>query len=150
MPREFRVVCNKRGLSEYLRLTLPGLFQGSLEWWILEIVNVFAGFVKDADVVIAATTVISNINLLCIAFAVGCSNAISVRVGKYIGYGSIYYAQRASLIGFLIGLTVSIVVWVVSFHLRNEIPKLWIYEHDTVTLASKLIIVFNVLQLSMN
>ena len=148
IPRSFAVVCNKRGIKEYLRLTLPGLFQGSLEWWIFEIALIFSGFVKNPDIVIASTTVIANINLLCLSLALGASNAISIRVGKYIGYGSIYYAQRASLIGFLIGFIACFIVGVFAFFLRHEIPKFWIYDKSTIELASKLIIFFVFLQLS--
>merc|ERR1712113_558627 len=75
-------------------LTKKGLFQNAFEWIIQEVAIILAGYVVDSTIALSTTVILSNVNVIPMAFMIGISNAANVRTGKYIGKADIVGAKR--------------------------------------------------------
>jgi len=84
------------GLWQYVSLAAPSLISIS-EWWASEIAIFWAGSTalsSTPEVCISAMTIYQSVNSSCFMFAVGCSVAVSTRVGNWLGMGESGDAKR--------------------------------------------------------
>ena len=140
---------NKESRNDYVSLALPGLVQSCFEWWMQQIGVILSGYIRDPTLALSATVIMGLMNGICIMMSWGCYMAITIRVGKYVGAGMKYEAQRSAKAGVVISSTISIVVAILVFLFRYEIPYFFTNDQDIVDLLSDLIIVLCFLQFFM-
>ena len=93
----------KDGILTYLQLAIPALIQIVSSWCITELIVLFTGFIRiDTSVAVGATAITTQIN----SFGKITSNAIStpvaIRVGGYIGAGSVKWQRNQQKLHFCI------------------------------------------------
>ena len=67
----------------------------------------------------------ANLTVLIIMISFGNAAAITIRVGKYMGFAQIDAAKRAAKCGAIIGAMVSLIGFILLFSLRSHIGSLW-------------------------
>mmetsp|Transcript_25400 Transcript_25400/g.40408 ORF Transcript_25400/g.40408 Transcript_25400/m.40408 type:complete len:500 (+) Transcript_25400:30-1529(+) len=138
IPLPVRLIWTKRGIHHYLALAIPGLFQTAFQWIIEEVGVILAGYVAQPTIALSTTVILSNLFLFVVAFGVAICNATNIRVGKYIGRGSIKHAQRAARVGAYVAVFAEIVISLVFIFGRNALPRMYTDNADTLQLTSKM------------
>nr|QBM79455.1 MATE25 [Rehmannia glutinosa] len=120
-----------RNLWGFVRLSLASALMMCLETWYFMALVLFAGYLKDAEVAVAALSVCTNILGWTNTIAVGFNAAISVRVSNELGASHPRTAKFSVVVmvisAFLIGLVVSILLLV----FQDQYPSLFC-ESDAV------------------
>lgn len=119
IPLPMSIVCTKKGLCEYISIAIPGAIQGCISIWVGDIIVLFSGYiVSDTNIAMSATSIIYQVFFICIFASQGISNALKIRLGKYIGNSSILKAKRAINVSFvlLLPLLCVMVSLVTIFH----------------------------------
>ena len=127
-----------RGIVEYLKLGIPGLFQTMLEVWGFELTTISAGLLP-GTVYIAAHSVSMNIIVITFMIPMSISIATSIRIGQCLGAGE---ATRSKVVSFL-----SVVVGVVFMlfnagqlmAFRKLYGKLFTGDKEVIALVSSII-----------
>ena len=70
-------------INEFLKFAIPGWFTMILSWWPIEIITIFAGMMGAAQ--LTASTMLSNIYLLCCDIALGVGYASVAVIGNSLG-----------------------------------------------------------------
>ncbi|KAK6160235.1 hypothetical protein DH2020_003616 [Rehmannia glutinosa] len=115
----------------FVRLSLASAVMMCLETWYFMALVLFAGYLKDAEVAVAALSVCTNILGWTNTIAIGFNAAISVRVSNELGASHPRTAKFSVVVmvisAFLIGLVVSILLLV----FQDQYPSLFC-ESDAV------------------
>jgi len=136
VPLELGIIFTKRGISHYLALAIPGLFQNAFEWIIEEVAVILAGYVASPTIALSTTVILSNLFLVVISFSVGICNATNIRVGKYIGCGNIRDAKRAALAGCIIACVIMTLIGVLFYGGRHALPRIYTDNDDVISLTA--------------
>ncbi|KAL0364198.1 UNVERIFIED_CONTAM: protein DETOXIFICATION 29 [Sesamum angustifolium] len=114
-----------QNLWGFVRLSLASAVMLCLETWYFMALALFAGYLKDAEVAVAALSVCTNILGLTNTIAIGFNAAISVRVSNELGASHPRTAKFSVVVMvisvFLIGLISSIILLV----FQDEYPSLF-------------------------
>ncbi|KAK6160234.1 hypothetical protein DH2020_003615 [Rehmannia glutinosa] len=114
-----------RNLWGFVRLSLASALMMCLETWYFMALVLFAGYLKDAEVAVAALSVCTNILGWTNMIAVGFNAAISVRVSNELGASHPRTAKFSVVVmvisAFLIGLIVSILLLI----FQDQYPSLF-------------------------
>jgi len=132
------------GMHEYVLLAMPGFLQSVLEWWVLELVILLAGGLRDCDSCLAASGVFGNIQAVFIMGWIGLLVAASVSVGRYIGAGNPSTARRAALAVSAVALASGGVAAILIGIFRHEIARLYTRDSELAELAASLLVVLAV------
>ena len=103
-----------------------------------ELVCILAGFVRNPYVSVSATVSCYSMFEILLMFSVGLANSVNIRVGKYIGFGSVYYAKRVCKIAVLLDVIILTVISVVCILFKDDLPKIYSNDEDVIIMASKL------------
>eukprot|EP01084_Bolivina_argentea_P009874 18430_1 len=139
VPISLKTTLKFEKIKEFLSLAIPGLVRVCAVWWIAESVCVLSGYI--ADPYISLSTILISYSILQISsmFAQGLSVAVNVRVGLYIGYGSIKYSKRAAKAAVILAAIFIILIETVLLSLRVYIPHLYTTNNHVIALVSRLI-----------
>jgi len=135
-PRSFREVFDRRGISEFLGLSLPGLAASLLEWWSFELVFALAG-TRRSPAVLAAVTCALNIQTVLEMCWLGAMVATSVAVGAQVGAGDPKGAKRAARLGVLAAFCAAAITAAGLIVARPLIARLYSHDADVVALTSR-------------
>ena len=141
------ILCNKEDVKAYIKLSLPGFLQYAFEWWVLEIAMVVSGYVgkdsSDTTISISCSVIMYNLYLVALSWALGISNAVNIRVGKYIGGNNILFARKTAKLGLLICcLFVGVCIGTFIFG-RNDITAVFTHNVRTDDVVSKVLFSFS-------
>ncbi len=101
--------------GEYLKIGVPSAFMVCFEWWALEILAIFSGFISVAA--LASQVIVVNIVTFIFMMPLGISYAASALTGNYIGQGNIKLAKRFANLTVLFNIFLSILlVLLISFN----------------------------------
>ena len=137
-PISIRQVLDKHHVFSYLKLALPGVITTCFSWWIGELITILSGVIYDPYIAIASTVICYSLFEILLEFSVGLGNAINIRIGKYIGAGSIAFAKRASKVGICLGCVWAIIVILILSMLKYYIPLIYTNDEKIILMASKL------------
>ena len=70
-PLPLSQVLTWKGVSQYISLAIPGLFQNAFEWIIQEVAVILAGYVTNSTIALSATVILANLMYLVMAFMAG-------------------------------------------------------------------------------
>nr|QBM79487.1 MATE57 [Rehmannia glutinosa] len=114
-----------QNLSGFVKLSISSAVMMCLETWYFMALVLFAGYLKDAEVAVAALSVCTNILGWTNTIAVGFNAAISVRVSNELGASHPRTAKFSVAVmvisAFLIGLIVSILLLI----FQEQYPSLF-------------------------
>eukprot|EP01084_Bolivina_argentea_P010181 18960_1 len=131
-PLPKQIIFTKKGISEYLGLSIPILFQIALPFWFYDLCLLLSGYVHNPEITLSAGTIIGSL-LVCMSLV---SEAlyltISMRVGSYIGAQSIYYAKRCVLCAFIVYIIYAVFIGIIFIIFKNNIPYVYTYDKQTV------------------
>ena len=140
------------GIWTYLKLTFPALIQIASCWWITELIVLFTGFITtETSIALSAVSIATMINSFMKSITIGVSTPITIRVGKYIGAGSIHYAKQAAKIGFLyIDIFVLVIMMAFIYFMKRIFPLIWTEQKDVIDLVSKMLCAVAIFQIPFN
>ena len=137
-PMEFGQVLNCSKVWEYLSLAIPGLVQTCSAWWIGELITILAGFVNEPYIAVSSTVICYSLFEILLEFSVALGNTVNIRVGKYIGYGSIVYAKRVCRVTAFLDLIWALVVFFFLLIFKDLLPRIYTNDEEIIQMASKL------------
>ena len=141
-PVDMSLVFERKGIKQYLSLSLPGILQTAFEWIVIEIVVILSGYIVNPTVSISTAIIITNIDLIVYAFQTRIQNLMSIKIGKYIGSGMIKMAKKYSWIGVIYSTVISL-IFMISLHFtRNIISYLWTKDINIIKLTAKTLDVY--------
>jgi len=140
-PLPLSTVLTRKGVSEYLQLAIPGLFQNAFEWIIQEVAVILAGYVVNSTIALSTTVILANLMYLVMAFMSGIANSTNVRVGKYIGRADIVGAKRAAKVGIIIAVVINTVFGFIFIFGRDKLPRIYTDNPETIELTSSLMVI---------
>ena len=95
-PMSLSMICSLNGIKEYLNLALPGVGRAVTGFLSVEILILFSGFIiPNTSIAISVSTILYGVSIIMIVTSEALGLVLSVRVGKYIGNGSILSAKRS-------------------------------------------------------
>eukprot|EP01084_Bolivina_argentea_P156208 272223_1 len=125
-------------VKQYLTLTLPGLATMCSSWWIGELIIILSGFIANPTISVASTVVVYSIYEIALWVSIALGNSVNIRIGKYIGFGSIKYAQLSAKVASLLGFIFIVNLTLVLIVLKDYIPKLYSNNYNVEAQSSKL------------
>jgi len=135
-PRSLREVFDRKGIGEFLGLSLPGLVASLLEWWSLELVIALAG-TRRSPAVLAAVVCALNIQTVLEMLWLGAMVATSVAVGARVGAGDAAGARRAARLGVVVSFAAAATTAICLIAARPMIARLYSHDPDVVDLVGR-------------
>ncbi|CAN1313007.1 Protein DETOXIFICATION 29 [Linum perenne] len=114
-----------RNLWGFVRLSLASAVMVCLEIWYFMALILFAGYLKDAEVSVAALSICMNILGWTIMAAFGMNAAISVRISNELGAGHPRTAKFALMVAVISSFIVGFALAVVLVVTRDYYPSLF-------------------------
>ncbi|PIN08111.1 putative membrane protein, predicted efflux pump [Handroanthus impetiginosus] len=114
-----------RNLWGFVRLSVASAVMMCLETWYFMALVLFAGYLKDAEVAVAALSVCTNILGWTNQAAVGFNAAISVRVSNELGASHPRTAKFSVVVMVMSAFVVGLVVSILLLIFRNQYPSLF-------------------------
>ncbi|CAL1360080.1 unnamed protein product [Linum trigynum] len=109
-----------RNLWGFVRLSLASAVMVCLEIWYFMVLILFAGYLKDAEVSVAALSICMNILGWTIMAAFGMNAAISVRISNELGAGHPRTARFSLVVAvvssFMVGVALALILMVTKDH----------------------------------
>lgn len=137
-PTISRQVWNLKTLGPFCKLAFSGALSISAEAWSFEIATILAGLLGtvalDAHII---TLSIATFIFLSFPFAIGI--AASIRVGQWMGEGSIENARRSSLVSFLLATGVQLALIAIVLPCKDWLGKAFSSDDEVAELVSTLI-----------
>ncbi|CAN0896268.1 Protein DETOXIFICATION 29 [Linum grandiflorum] len=114
-----------RNLWSFVRLSLASAVMVCLEIWYFMVLILFAGYLKDAEVSVAALSICMNILGWTIMAAFGMNAAISVRISNELGAGHPRTAKFALMVAVISSFLVGFVLALVLVVAKDYYPSLF-------------------------
>jgi MATE family multidrug resistance protein len=140
-PQPLNALLDLKGIREFLRLSMPGMIQSILMWWAVEIVSFLAGLLPNPERILGASYVIMSLESMFLMCWLAMLVFSAVRVGFYIGAGSIYCAKRAAAMGCIAALALGTLTSLLILVFRTQVVGLFSNDPDVQNLASQLVFV---------
>jgi len=133
----FRECIKWRGIVEFLKLGIPGMFMDVLDIWVFESIVIPAGILGDNH--LAAHSVILSLYLITFMIPLGIGIGGSVRVGMGLGSGNPRRAKLSCAITVFMSVLVQTTLCVIIFALRYKIGYLYTSDERVIDLIAKTI-----------
>lgn len=146
LPRFFPIKLDWPVIKEVVRIGLGSGFQLFFEAGAFSAAAIVIGWM--GAVSLAAHQIALNVGALTYMFVLGIAAAAAVRVGQAKGEKSISKMRRAGLAAFILSAGVMLVFGVIIVFTRHLIPGLYMYDPEVVKLASSLLLIVALFQVS--
>jgi MATE family, multidrug efflux pump len=133
-------------IKKILALGLPSGFQYFFEIGAFSFAVIMIGWLGRID--LAAHQIAINLASVSFMAALGISAAGGIRVGNAVGSQSISETRKAGFAAIFLGCSVMFCAGVIFIVLRNVLPTFYINEKDVIEVASSLIVIAALFQLS--
>jgi len=149
--RQYDVTFHFRGLNfaiikKILRLGLPSGFQYFFEVGAFSFAVIMIGWIGANE--LAAHQIAINLASISFMAVLGISQAASIRVGNAVGEQNISNVRKAGFTGILIGIFVMLISGMIFITFNDLLPELYISDEKVIEIASRLIIIAALFQLS--
>ncbi|KAK8529396.1 hypothetical protein V6N13_102318 [Hibiscus sabdariffa] len=114
-----------QNLWGFVRLSLASAVMLCLETWYFMALILFAGYLKDAEVSVAALSICMNILGWTVMASMGMNAAVSVRVSNELGAGHPRAAKFALLAAVTSSFMIGVVISLALIIFRNDYPHLF-------------------------
>lgn len=133
-------------IKKILRLGLPSGFQSFFEVGAFSFAVIMIGWIGANE--LAAHQIAINLASISFMGVLGVSQAASIRVGNAMGGKNIVNIRRAGFTGILLGASIMGVAGLIFIIFNNFLPTLYISDQNVISIASQLIIIAALFQLS--
>lgn len=149
--KQYDVTFHFRGLDfsvikKILRLGLPSGFQYFFEVGAFSLAVVMIGWIGANE--LAAHQIAINLASISFMAVLGISQAASIRVGHAMGEQNISNVRKAGFTGIILGASIMSLAGLSFILLHNILPTLYINDEKVISIASRLIIIAALFQLS--
>jgi len=133
-------------IKKILRLGLPSGFQYFFEVGAFSFAVVMVGWLGAKS--LAAHQIAINLASISFMAVTGISAAGGIRVGNTVGQGDIKETRRAGFSAIILGASIMFFAGLIFVTLRNYLPSLYISDRDVISIASSLLVIAALFQLS--
>lgn len=133
-------------INKIIRLGLPSGFQSFFEVGAFSFAVIMIGWIGANE--LAAHQIAINLASISFMGVLGISQAASIRVGNALGEKNISNIRRAGFTGIILGASLMGFAGIIFIAFHNLLPKLYISDTNVITIASQLIIIAALFQLS--
>ncbi len=133
-------------IKKLLRLGLPSGFQYFFEVGAFSTAVIMIGWIGANE--LAAHQIAINLASSSFMAVLGISQAASIRVGNEMGEQSVYKIRKAGFTGIILGATAMFLAGITFIILNDFLPTLYISDKNVIEIASRLIIIAAMFQLS--
>ncbi|HEX7357223.1 MAG TPA: MATE family efflux transporter [Ignavibacteriaceae bacterium] len=149
--KQYDVTFNFRGVNfpiikKILRLGLPSGFQYFFEVGAFSFAVIMIGWIGANE--LAAHQIAINLASISFMGVLGISQAASIRVGNAMGEKNISKIRKAGFTGILLGASIMSLAGLTFILLNKYLPTLYINDEAVISIASRLIIIAALFQLS--
>ncbi|HCY75579.1 MAG TPA: MATE family efflux transporter [Ignavibacteriales bacterium] len=149
--KQYDVTFNFRGINfpvikKILRLGLPSGFQYFFEVGAFSFAVIMIGWIGANE--LAAHQIAINLASISFMGVLGISQAASIRVGNAMGEKNISKIRKAGFTGIVLGASIMSLAGLTFILLNNFLPRLYIDDEAVISIASRLIIIAALFQLS--
>ncbi|XWS34731.1 hypothetical protein CRYUN_Cryun21dG0062900 [Craigia yunnanensis] len=127
-----------QNLWGFVRLSLASAVMLCLEVWYFMALILFAGYLKDAEVSVAALSICMNILGWTIMVALGMNAAISVRVSNELGAGHPRTAKFSLVVAVISSFLIGVIISLILIIFRNKYPYLFSNDPQVQDLVKEL------------
>ncbi|XP_010425356.1 PREDICTED: protein DETOXIFICATION 29 [Camelina sativa] len=125
-------------LWSFVRLSLASAVMLCLEVWYFMAIILFAGYLKDAEVSVAALSICMNILGWTAMIAIGMNTAVSVRVSNELGANHPRTAKFSLLVAVITSTLIGFIVSMVLLIFRDQYPSLFVKDEQVIILVKEL------------
>lgn len=133
-------------IKKLLRLGLPSGFQYFFEVGAFSFAVIMIGWIGANG--LAAHQIAINLASISFMAVLGISQAASIRVGNAMGEKSVYKIRKAGFTGIFLGASTMFLAGITFIILNDFLPTLYISDKNVIEIASRLIIIAALFQLS--
>lgn len=133
-------------IKKIVSLGLPSGFQYFFEVGAFSFAVIMIGWIGANE--LAAHQIAINLASISFMAVLGISQAASIRVGNAMGEQSIYKIRKAGFTGIFLGASTMFLAGVTFIILNEFLPTLYISDKNVIEIASRLIIIAALFQLS--
>mgnify|MGYP003422865186 FL=1 len=133
-------------IKKILRLGLPSGFQYFFEVGAFSFAVIMIGWIGANE--LAAHQIAINLASISFMAVLGISQAASIRVGNAMGEQSVSKIRKAGFTGIFLGASIMSLAGLTFILLNNFLPTLYIDDEAVISIASRLIIIAALFQLS--
>ena len=133
-------------IKKILSLGLPSGFQYFFEVGAFSFAVIMIGWIGANE--LAAHQIAINLASISFMAVLGISQAASIRVGNAMGEQSVYKIRKAGFTGIFLGASIMSLAGLTFILLKNFLPTLYIDDEAVISIASRLIIIAALFQLS--
>jgi MATE family multidrug resistance protein len=149
--KQYDVTFRFRGLNfpvikKLLSLGLPSGFQYFFEVGAFSFAVIMIGWIGANE--LAAHQIAINLASISFMAVLGISQAASIRVGNAMGEQNIANVRKAGFTGIILGASIMSIAGLTFILLNNFLPTLYINDEVVISIASRLIIIAALFQLS--
>lgn len=149
--KQFDVTFHFRGINfpiikKILRLGLPSGFQYFFEVGAFSFAVIMIGWIGANE--LAAHQIAINLASISFMAVLGISQAASIRVGNAMGEQNVAKIRKAGFTGIALGASIMSLAGISFILLNNFLPTLYIDDEAVISIASRLIIIAALFQLS--
>ncbi|KFK32791.1 hypothetical protein AALP_AA6G288700 [Arabis alpina] len=125
-------------LWSFVRLSLASAVMLCLEVWYFMAIILFAGYLKNAEVSVAALSICINILGWTAMIAIGMNPAVSVRVSNELGAIHPRTAKFSLLVAVITSTMIGFVVSMVLVIFTDQYPSLFVGDEEVIILVKEL------------
>jgi len=133
-------------IKKILRLGLPSGFQYFFEVGAFSFAVVMVGWLGAKS--LAAHQIAINLASISFMAVTGISAAGGIRVGNAVGKADTKETRRAGFSAIILGASIMFCAGMIFIFLRNYLPSLYISDKDVISIASSLLVIAALFQLS--
>jgi MATE family multidrug resistance protein len=137
---------NYSGLAKILRVGLPSGFQYFFEVGAFSFAVIMIGWLGTKS--LAAHQIAINLASISFMAALGISNAGGIRVGNAVGRQDIIETRKSGFSAVVLGALLMTASGIIFIIFRKELPELYIDDGSVVSIASSLLIIASIFQIS--
>ncbi|KAG7543705.1 Multi antimicrobial extrusion protein [Arabidopsis thaliana x Arabidopsis arenosa] len=125
-------------LWSFVRLSLASAVMLCLEVWYLMAVILFAGYLKNAEISVAALSICMNILGWTAMIAIGMNTAVSVRVSNELGANHPRTAKFSLLVAVITSTVIGLAVSIVLLIFRDQYPSFFVGDEEVIIVVKEL------------
>lgn len=133
-------------IKKILKLGLPSGFQYFFEVGAFSFAVVMVGWLGTKQ--LAAHQIAINLASISFMAVLGISAAGAIRVGNAVGKQNIKEIRRAGFTALVLGPSIMAFAGIIFVILRNYLPSLYVEDNDVISIASTLLVIAALFQLS--
>jgi len=137
---------NRTIIKRILRLGLPSGFQYFFEVGAFSFAVVMVGWFGAKP--LAAHQIAINLASISFMAVTGISAAGGIRVGNEVGRGNVRETRRAGFSAVILGASIMFCAGIIFVTFRNYLPSLYIFDQEVISIASSLLVIAALFQLS--